>query len=50
MIAKHCPLNETGVMIQLVDKSSVFHRGSLEVVLVQVNQLVLLKIFYVIDL
>ncbi|KAL7595848.1 uncharacterized protein LOC111904378 [Lactuca sativa] len=44
------PLEETGVIIQLVDKSSVFPRGVLEDVLVQVNQLVFPADFYVIDL
>lgn len=44
------PLEETGVIIQLADKSSVFPRGVLEDVLVQVNQLVFPADFYVIDL
>ncbi|XP_052625801.1 uncharacterized protein LOC128132850 [Lactuca sativa] len=44
------PLEETGVIIQLADKSSVFPRGMLEDVLVQVNQLVFPADFYVIDL
>ncbi|XP_023746053.2 uncharacterized protein LOC111894203 [Lactuca sativa] len=44
------PLSETGVIISLADKSSVFPRGVLEDVLVQVNQLVFLADFYVIDL
>ncbi|XP_052622830.1 uncharacterized protein LOC128128071 [Lactuca sativa] len=44
------PLEETGVIIQLADKSSVFPRGVLEDVLVQVNQLVFPTDFYVIDL
>ncbi|XP_023756549.2 uncharacterized protein LOC111905106 [Lactuca sativa] len=44
------PLEETGVIIQLADKSSVFPRGMLEDVLVQVNQLVFSADFYVIDL
>ncbi|XP_023769232.1 uncharacterized protein LOC111917820 [Lactuca sativa] len=44
------PLRETGVIISLADKSSVFPRGVLEDVLVQVNQLVFLVDFYVIDL
>ena len=44
------PLNETSVIISFVDKSSVFTRGVLEDVLVQVNQLVFLEDFYVIDL
>ncbi|XP_052621983.1 uncharacterized protein LOC111886000 [Lactuca sativa] len=41
---------ETGVIIQLANKSSVSPRGVLEDVLVQVNQLVFLADFYVIDL
>ncbi|XP_052624877.1 uncharacterized protein LOC111898674 [Lactuca sativa] len=44
------PLSETGVIISLADKSSVFPRGVLEDVLVQVNQLVFPADFYVIDL
>ncbi|XP_023737796.1 uncharacterized protein LOC111885792 [Lactuca sativa] len=44
------PLEETGVIFQLADKSSVFPRGVLEDVLVQVNQLVFPADFYVIDL
>ncbi|KAL7594160.1 uncharacterized protein LOC128127186 [Lactuca sativa] len=44
------PLEETGVIIQLADNSSVFPRGVLEDVLVQVNQLVFHVDFYVIDL
>ncbi|KAL7595224.1 hypothetical protein Lser_V15G30858 [Lactuca serriola] len=44
------PLEEIGVIIQLADKSSVFPRGVLEDVLVQVNQLVFPADFYVIDL
>ncbi|XP_052622875.1 uncharacterized protein LOC128128099 [Lactuca sativa] len=44
------PLSETSVIISLADKSSVFPRGVLEDVLVQVNQLVFPVDFYVIDL
>ncbi|XP_023748613.2 uncharacterized protein LOC111896879 [Lactuca sativa] len=44
------PLSETSVIISLADKSSVFPRGVLEDVLVQVNQLVFPAYFYVIDL
>nr|KAJ0222679.1 hypothetical protein LSAT_V11C200054720 [Lactuca sativa] len=44
------PLSETGVIISLADKSSVFPRGVSEDVLVQVNQLVFPTDFYVIDL
>ncbi|XP_023757294.2 uncharacterized protein LOC111905789 [Lactuca sativa] len=44
------PLEETGVIIQLADKSSVFPRSMLEDVLVQVNQLVFPADFYVTDL
>ncbi|XP_023750593.2 uncharacterized protein LOC111898943 [Lactuca sativa] len=44
------PLSETGVIISLADKSSVFPRGILEDVLVQVNQLVFPTDLYVIDL
>ncbi|XP_023738206.2 uncharacterized protein LOC111886207 [Lactuca sativa] len=44
------PLEETRVVIQLADKSSVSPRGVLEDVLVQFNQLVFAADFYVIDL
>ncbi|KAL7618583.1 hypothetical protein Lser_V15G01838 [Lactuca serriola] len=44
------PLEETGVIIQLADKSSVSPRGVFEDVLIQVNQLVFTVDFYVIDL
>nr|KAJ0220768.1 hypothetical protein LSAT_V11C200051490 [Lactuca sativa] len=44
------PLSETGVIISLPDKSSVFPRGVLEDVLVLVNQLVFPADVYVIDL
>ncbi|XP_023760500.2 uncharacterized protein LOC111908946 [Lactuca sativa] len=44
------PLSETVVIISLADKSSVFPRGVLEDVLVQVNQLVFPADLYVIDL
>ncbi|XP_023750718.1 uncharacterized protein LOC111899063 [Lactuca sativa] len=44
------PLSEIGVIISLADKSSVFPRGVLEDILVQVNQLVFPVDFYVIDL
>ena len=43
-------LEKTGVIIQLADKSSVFPRGVLEDVLVQVNHLIFPADFYVIDL
>ncbi|XP_052624982.1 uncharacterized protein LOC128132445 [Lactuca sativa] len=44
------PLEETGVIIQLADMSSVSPIGVLDDVLVQVNQLVFPADFYVIDL
>ncbi|XP_023761299.2 uncharacterized protein LOC111909750 [Lactuca sativa] len=44
------PISETGVIISLTDKSSVFPTGVLEDVLVQVNQLVFPADFYVINL
>ncbi|XP_023744308.2 uncharacterized protein LOC111892501 [Lactuca sativa] len=44
------PLSENGVIISLADKSSVFLKGVLEDVLVQVNRLVFPADFYVIDL
>ncbi|KAL0400113.1 UNVERIFIED_CONTAM: hypothetical protein Sradi_2354600 [Sesamum radiatum] len=44
------PLNETGVVIQLVDRSIVYPEGVLEDVLVQVNELVFSIDFFVIDM
>ncbi|KAL2231178.1 UNVERIFIED_CONTAM: Retrovirus-related Pol polyprotein from transposon 17.6 [Sesamum indicum] len=44
------PLKETGVVIQLADHSVVYPEGVLEDVLVQVNELVFLADFYVLDM
>ncbi|XP_011075704.1 uncharacterized protein LOC105160135 [Sesamum indicum] len=44
------PLKETGVVIQLVDRSVVYPEGVLEDVLVQVNELVFPADFYVLDM
>ncbi|KAJ9553458.1 hypothetical protein OSB04_017503 [Centaurea solstitialis] len=44
------PLERTGVVIQLVDRSIVYPKGVLEDVLVQVNELVFPADFYVIDM
>ena len=44
------PLEETGVIIQLVDRSNVYPRGVVEDVLVKVNELVFLADFYVLDM
>ena len=39
------PLEETGVIIELADRSNTYPRGVIEDVLVQVNELVFLLIF-----
>ncbi|XP_052171559.1 uncharacterized protein LOC127787541 [Diospyros lotus] len=44
------PLKETGVTIQLADRSNVYPEGVLEDVLVQVNELVFLVDFYVLNM
>ncbi|KAL5555792.1 hypothetical protein UlMin_038028 [Ulmus minor] len=44
------PLKETGVIIQLTDRSNTYPKGVLEDVLVQVNEMVFLADFYVIDM
>ncbi|KAK4411148.1 Retrovirus-related Pol polyprotein from transposon.6 [Sesamum angolense] len=44
------PLKETGVVIQLADRSVVYPEGVLEDVLVQVNELVFPADFFVIDM
>ncbi|KAE8671398.1 ocs element-binding factor 1-like [Hibiscus syriacus] len=44
------PLKETGVILQLADRSNVFPEGVLEDVLVQVNELVFPADFYVLDM
>ncbi|KAL0293177.1 UNVERIFIED_CONTAM: Transposon Ty3-G Gag-Pol polyprotein [Sesamum radiatum] len=44
------PLKETGVVIQLADRSIVYPEGVLEDVLVQVNELVFPADFFVIDM
>ncbi|KAH9715904.1 hypothetical protein KPL71_021247 [Citrus sinensis] len=44
------PLKETGVIIQLVDRSNAYLDGVLEDVLVQVNELVFPTDFYVLDM
>ncbi|KAI3706942.1 hypothetical protein L6452_25039 [Arctium lappa] len=44
------PLKPTGVVIQLADRSTVYPKGVLEDVLVQVNELVFPADFYVIDM
>ncbi|XP_024979008.1 uncharacterized protein LOC112516221 [Cynara cardunculus var. scolymus] len=44
------PLERTGVVIQLADRSNVYPKGVLEDVLVQVNELVFPADFYVIDM
>ncbi|XP_073137049.1 uncharacterized protein [Henckelia pumila] len=43
------PLKKTGIVIQLADRSNAYHRGVVEDVLVQVNNLVFLADFYVLD-
>ncbi|KAK4411844.1 Retrovirus-related Pol polyprotein from transposon.6 [Sesamum angolense] len=44
------PLKETGVVIQLADRSVVYPEGVLEDILVQVNELVFPADFYVLDM
>ena len=44
------PLEETGVVIQLADRSNVYPRGVVEDVLVQVNEMVFLTDFYILDM
>ncbi|XP_062086205.1 uncharacterized protein LOC133792316 [Humulus lupulus] len=44
------PLEETGVIIQLADRSNAYPRGVVEDVLVKVNELVFLADFYILDM
>ncbi|XP_073153710.1 uncharacterized protein [Henckelia pumila] len=44
------PLNETAIVIQMADKSTIFPKGLLEDVLVQVGELVFPDDFYVLDM
>ncbi|XP_022856608.1 uncharacterized protein LOC111377712 [Olea europaea var. sylvestris] len=44
------PLNETGVIIQLVDKSNAYPKGVVENIIVKVNDLVFSADFYVFDM
>ena len=44
------PLEETGVIIQLANRSNVYSRGVVEDVLVQVNELIFLDDFYVFEM
>ena len=44
------PLEEIGVVIQLADRSNIYSRGVIEDVLVQVNELVFLANFYIINM
>ncbi|XP_073017848.1 uncharacterized protein [Primulina eburnea] len=44
------PLTETGIVIQLADRSTVYPRGVIEVVLVKVANLVFPAHFYVLDM
>ncbi|KAL0332926.1 UNVERIFIED_CONTAM: hypothetical protein Scaly_2194100 [Sesamum calycinum] len=44
------PLKETGVVIQLADRSIVYPEGVLEDILVQVNELIFPADFYVLDM
>ncbi|XP_038975772.1 uncharacterized protein LOC120106796 [Phoenix dactylifera] len=44
------PLNKTGVVIQLADRSNAYPKGVVEDVLVQVNDLVFSANFYVLDM
>ena len=44
------PLEETGVVIQLADRSNIYPRGVVEDVLVQVDELVFPTDFYIINM
>ncbi|XP_026433098.1 uncharacterized protein LOC113330510 [Papaver somniferum] len=44
------PLKDTGIVIQLVDRSNTYPKGVIEDVLVQVNQLIFPEDFYVLDM
>ncbi|XP_068655796.1 uncharacterized protein [Aristolochia californica] len=44
------PLNKTGVVIQLADRSNAYPKGAVEDVLVQVNDLIFPVDFYVLDM
>ncbi|XP_022866729.1 uncharacterized protein LOC111386494 [Olea europaea var. sylvestris] len=44
------PLNETGVIIQLADKSNAYPKGVVENILVKVNDLVFPADFYILDM
>ncbi|XP_022865475.1 uncharacterized protein LOC111385329 [Olea europaea var. sylvestris] len=44
------PLNETGVIIQLADKSNTYPKGVVEDVLMKINDLIFLPDFYVLDM
>ncbi|XP_074277418.1 uncharacterized protein LOC141601056 [Silene latifolia] len=44
------PLNKTGVVIQLADRSNIYPNGMVEDVLVEVDQLTFLADFYVLDM
>ena len=44
------PLKETNVIIQLADRSIVYPEGVLEDILVQVDKLVFMADFYVLDM
>ncbi|KAF5462781.1 hypothetical protein F2P56_018762 [Juglans regia] len=47
---KFGPLNKTGIVIQLADRSNVYPKGVVEDVLVQINDLVFPVDFYVLDM
>ncbi|XP_026383575.1 uncharacterized protein LOC113279079 [Papaver somniferum] len=44
------PLKETGIVIQLDNKSNIYPKGLMENVLVQVNELIFLVDFFVVDM
>jgi hypothetical protein len=44
------PLNKTSVVIQMADRSIAYHKGVVEDVLVQINDLVFHTDFYVLDM
>ena len=44
------PMEETGIIIQLVDRSNAYPKGVVEDVLVQVNELVFPTDFYILEM
>ena len=44
------PMEETGIIIQLADRSNAYPKGVMEDVLVQVNELVFPADFYILEM